>query len=50
MESLVKPDQIWVLWAFLIGWAAKVTSSVIALLGSLILSNLHIVLRNGLTG
>ncbi|MBW4829193.1 MAG: DUF819 family protein [Clostridiaceae bacterium] len=56
MESLIKPDQTWILWAFLIGWAAvsihleekykwaaKVTSSVIALLGSMILSNLHII-------
>lgn len=56
MESLIKPDQTWVLWAFLTGWAAvsihleqkykwasKVTSSVIALVGSLILSNLHII-------
>lgn len=56
MESLIKPDQTWILWAFLTGWAAlsihleqkykwaaKVTSSVIALLGSLILSNLHVI-------
>ncbi|WP_042683161.1 DUF819 family protein [Anaerosalibacter massiliensis] len=56
MESLIKPDQTWLLWSFLIGWAAvsihleqkykwasKVTSSVIALLGSLVLSNLHII-------
>lgn len=56
MESLIKPDQTWILWAFLTGWAAvsihleqkykwaaKVTSSVIALLGSLILSNLRII-------
>ena len=56
MGSLIKPDQIWVLWAFLTGWAAisihleqkykwasKVTSSIIALTGSLILSNLHII-------
>lgn len=56
MESLIKPDQTWVLWAFLIGWAAmsihleqrykwgaKITSSVIALLGALILSNMKII-------
>ena len=56
MGSLIKPDQTWVLWAFLTGWAAisihleqkykwaaKVTSSIIALTGSLILSNLHII-------
>jgi len=56
MESLIKPDQTWILWAFLTGWAAlsiyleqkykwaaKVTGSVIALLGSLILSNLHVI-------
>lgn len=36
MDSLIKPDQTWVLWAFLIGWAAKVTSSVIAFLGLII--------------
>lgn len=56
MQSLIKPDQTWLLWAFLTGWAAfsihlegkykwasKLTSSVIALLGSLILANLHII-------
>ena len=56
MESLIKPDQTWILWAFLTGWAAvsihleqkyewasKVRSSVIALTGSLILANLRII-------
>ncbi len=56
MTSLIKPDQTWMLWAFLTGWAAvsihleqkykwasKVTSSVIALTGALILSNLRII-------
>lgn len=56
MDSLIKPDQTWILWAFLTGWAAisihleekyewaaKVTSSVIALLGAMILANLRII-------
>lgn len=56
MKSLIQSDQTWVLWAFLTGWAAisihleekyewaaKVTGSVIALVGSLVLSNLHII-------
>ncbi|WP_026896079.1 DUF819 domain-containing protein [Clostridiisalibacter paucivorans] len=56
MESLIKSDQIWVLWAILTGlaavsiylqqnykWASKVTSSIIALVGGLLLSNLHII-------
>ncbi|SHI51005.1 DUF819 family protein [Lutispora thermophila] len=56
MNSFIKPDQTWVLWAILTGlaavsiylegkykWAEKVTSSIIALGGALILSNLHII-------
>lgn len=56
MDSFIKPDQIWILWGFLTGWAAisiyleekfkwaqKVTGAIIALLGALILSNLKII-------
>ncbi|MEA4963836.1 DUF819 family protein [Lutispora sp.] len=56
MGSLIRPDQTWILWAILTGlaagsiylegkyrWASKVTSSIIALAGALILSNLHII-------
>lgn len=56
MESFIKPDQTWVLWTFIAGWAAisiyleskyewgrRVTSSIIALTGALILSNLNII-------
>lgn len=55
-HTLIKPDDTWTLWAFLAGWAAvsiyleqrykwaaKVTGAIIALLGSLILSNLKII-------
>ncbi len=54
--SFFKPDDAWVLWAFLIGWAAasiwmeqkfkwasKVTGAIIALLGAIILANLNII-------
>ncbi|WP_422447156.1 DUF819 domain-containing protein [Thermoanaerobacterium sp. DL9XJH110] len=54
--SLIKPDDTWVLIAFLTGWAAvsiyleqryrwaaKVTGAIIALLGALILANLKII-------
>lgn len=54
--SLIKPDDTWILWMFLIGWAAvsiyleqnykwasKVTGAIIALLGALILANLKII-------
>lgn len=56
MESFIKPEQTWILWAILTGlaalsihleekykWASKVTSSIIALSGALILSNLRII-------
>ena len=56
MESFIKPEQTWILWAVLTGlaalsiyleerykWATKVTSSIIALSGALILSNLRII-------
>lgn len=56
MGSFIKPDQTWVLWGILTGWAAvsiyleekfkwaqKVTGAIIALLGALVLSNLKII-------
>lgn len=56
MDSFIKPDQTWILWGILTGWAAvsiyleekfkwaqKVTGAIIALLGALILSNLNII-------
>ncbi|EEX49122.1 MULTISPECIES: DUF819 family protein [Jonquetella] len=57
MEStLIRPDDIWSLWALLVGWAAvsiyleqkyrwaaKVSGAVIALLGALVLSNLRVI-------
>lgn len=56
MTSFIKADQTWMLWAFLTGWAAvsihleqkyewaaKLTGSIIALTGALILSNLRII-------
>lgn len=56
MNSLISPDNTWVLWAFLCGWAAisivleqryqwaaKVTGAIIALIGALALSNLKII-------
>lgn len=54
--TLIKPDDTWLLWAFLAGWAAasiwleqrykwasKVSGAIIALVGALILSNLKII-------
>lgn len=54
--SFIKPEDTWLLWAFLIGWAAisiwleqkytwasKITGAIIALLGALILANLNII-------
>ncbi|KZE38536.1 hypothetical protein AV656_06415 [Bhargavaea cecembensis] len=54
--TLIKPEDTWLLWAFLAGWAAvsiyleqtykwasKVTGAIIALAGALILSNLKII-------
>lgn len=56
MDSFIRPDQTWVLWGFITGWAAfsiylegkyewakKVTGAIIALLGALVLSNLNII-------
>ena len=54
--TLIQPDDTWLLWAFLAGWAAvsiwleqkyawasKVSGAIIALVGALILSNLKII-------
>lgn len=56
MGTLIKADQTWLLWGFITGWAGisiyletrykwaeKVTSSIIALTGALILANLKII-------
>lgn len=56
MNSLISSDNIWVLWAFITGWAAfsiyleqkfewasKISGAIIALVGALILSNLKVI-------
>lgn len=58
-NSFISPDNTWVLWAFLTGWAAisiyleqkyqwaaKVSGAIIALVGALIFSNLKIIPTN----
>jgi uncharacterized membrane protein len=53
MESLIKSDNTWLLWTFLVVWAAisivleqkykwasKITGAIIALLGAIIFANL----------
>ena len=55
-NSLISPDNYWVLWAILIGWAAvaiileqkyswasKLSGAIIALLGALILGNTGVI-------
>ncbi|WP_019241168.1 MULTISPECIES: DUF819 family protein [Bacillus] len=55
-KTLIQPDDIWILWAFLAGWAAisiyleqkykwasKISGAIIALVGAMILANLHII-------
>ena len=55
-NTLIKADDIWLLWAFLAGWAAvsiyleqkykwasKLSGAIIALLGAMILANLKII-------
>ncbi|WP_432665716.1 DUF819 family protein [Wukongibacter baidiensis] len=55
-NSFISPDNTWLLWAFLTGWAAisifleqkyqwaaKVSGAIIALVGALVLSNLKII-------
>ncbi|MBT2215765.1 DUF819 family protein [Virgibacillus dakarensis] len=54
--SLIKPDDTWMLWAFMAGWAAvsiyleqkykwasKVTGAIIALVGAMLLVNLNVI-------
>ncbi|MDI3480389.1 MAG: hypothetical protein PWQ97_44 [Tepidanaerobacteraceae bacterium] len=54
--SLIKPDDVWLLSGFLVGWAAvsiyleqhykwaaKMTGAIIALIGALVLANLNII-------
>lgn len=56
VNSLISPDQTWILWAFLVGWAAvsivleqkyswasKLSGAIIALVGAMLLSNLQII-------
>ncbi|WP_173916826.1 DUF819 domain-containing protein [Halobacillus sp. Marseille-Q1614] len=55
-SSLIQSDDLWLLWAFLAGWAAfsiyleqhykwasKVSGAIIALVGAMLLSNLNII-------
>ncbi|WP_067725891.1 DUF819 family protein [Oceanobacillus damuensis] len=54
--SIIQPDDTWILWGFLAGWAAisiyleqkyawasKVSGAIIALIGAMILANLNII-------
>ena len=56
MDSLIKPDNTWALWTFLIvwsaisivleqkyKWASKVTGAIIALLGAMLFANIGII-------
>lgn len=56
MNTLISPDETWLLWAFLVGWAAvsiyleqrfewasKFSGAIIALLGAMILANLGVI-------
>ncbi len=56
VNSLISPDQTWILWAFLVGWAAisivleqkyswasKLSGAIIALAGAMLLANLQII-------
>ena len=56
VNSLISPDQTWILWAFLVGWAAvsivleqkysrasKLSGAIIALVGAMLLANLQII-------
>ncbi len=56
MKTLIDSDNIWVLWAFITGWAAfsiyleqkfewasKISGAIIALIGALIFSNLKVI-------
>ncbi len=54
--AIIQPDETWILWAFLAGWAAvsiyleqkykwasKISGAIIALVGAMILANLNII-------
>lgn len=54
--SIIKPEDTWLLWAFLVGWAAvsiyleqhyqwaaKMTGAIIGLIGALVLANLKVI-------
>jgi uncharacterized membrane protein len=54
--ALIQPDDIWVLWAFLAGWAAvsiyleqkykwasKISGAIIALVGAMLLANFNVI-------
>ncbi|WP_271398847.1 DUF819 domain-containing protein [Salinicoccus roseus] len=56
MDTLISSDETWLLWAFLVGWAAvsiyveqhfewasKLSGAIIALLGAMILANLGVI-------
>lgn len=56
MDTLISPDETWLLWAFLVGWAAvsiyleqrfewasKLSGAIVALLGAMILANLGVI-------
>ena len=56
MNTLISPDETWLLWAFLVGWAAvsiyleqrfewasKLSGAIVALLGAMILANLGVI-------
>src|SRR5699024_12795962 len=55
-SAFISPDDTWILWMFITAWAAtsiyleqrftwasKISGAIIALLGAVILSNLHII-------
>ncbi|WP_271400982.1 DUF819 domain-containing protein [Salinicoccus roseus] len=56
MDTLISPDETWLLWAFLVGWAAvsiyleqrfewasKLSGAIVALVGAMILANLGVI-------
>ncbi len=55
-ESIIQPDETWILWAFLAGWAAisiyleqkykwasKLSGAIIALVGAMLLANFNVI-------
>ncbi len=56
MDSLISPDETWLLWGFLVGWAAisiyleqkyawasKLSGAIIALVGAMVLANFGVI-------